>query len=245
MRYFLCFVFTACSLFSEIPLLKRDTPVPLTTSLIVPCIPKHFQYIPELLEQYAKQTVPPDEIVISLSEAASMASGEIDAVKNNPWPFQLKIIEHKEKRSEGENRNLGTQYASGDLMLYQDADDLPHPQRVELIKRLFENYQIDHLLHAYVLDTDFRGFTIYDFDSLPVYYSKELTNCVGNRHLHNGATALTRDVAHRVKWVEGFKISTDTFTNQEIYKVVNQKVFLLEPLVLYRHTFSTYHGINQ
>jgi hypothetical protein len=37
----------------------------------------------------------------------------------------------------------------GDIILYQDADDLPHPQRVEIVKQYFETHDIVHLTHSY------------------------------------------------------------------------------------------------
>ncbi len=241
--YWLLF-FAAFYAFADISLTLKMSPVHLTTSIIVPCAPKHFQYVPELLRAYAMQTRLPDEIVISLSEAIPLRS-EIDHVQEQPWPFDLQILEHSERRSEGENRNLGALRATADLFLFQDADDIPHPQRVEWVARLFETYEIDHLIHAYVLDSHFHGFPNYTAGDLTAYYSEKLTNCVGDRHFHNGATAMKREVASQVKWVEGFVISTDTLTNVEVYKSVEKKVFLLEPLILYRSTFSTYHGNNR
>lgn len=232
--------------FADIALIRREERLSLSTSVVVPCIPKHFQYIPGLLERYAGQTVAPDEVVISLSGTASMERGEIDSVKERRWPFRVKIVEHLERRSEGENRNLGTLEASGDLLLYQDADDVPYPQRVEIIKGLFEQYVVDHLIHGYLLDGAFSGtFPTYEIEALPIYYSDKLTNAVGNCHFHNGATALTREVAKRVKWIEGFVISTDTLSNMEIYKYVEHKVFLVAPLIVYREHTSSYHGINK
>jgi glycosyltransferase involved in cell wall biosynthesis len=237
--------FFLATLWAQEPLIERAAPLRLSVSLVIPCVPKHFPYIPELLKRYAEQTVQPDEVVISLSQAFFLDPNEIKAVKNEPWPFQLKILEHPDKRSEGENRNLGTLYSTGDLILYQDADDLPHPQRVEWIKYLFEHYQIDHLIHGYVLERNFHGFSHYDIDSRGAYYSQKLTNCVGDCHFHNGATALTRAVANQVKWVEGFVISTDTLSNEAVYRSIEHKVFLLKPLILYRDTLSTYHGNNR
>lgn len=226
-------------------LLKKEHPLSFTTSIIIPCAAKHFPYISELLEHYAAQTLLPDEIIISLSESTSIENGAIEQIQKKTWPFTLRIYAHENKRSEGENRNLGTLYSSGDLLIYQDADDLPHPERVEILKTLFDTYHIDHLLHTYVLDVHFTGFQSRSLDQLDVFYSQTLTNCIGENHFHNGAVAMTRELAKKIKWVEGFVISTDTLTHMEVYKTSAHKVFLLEPLILYRYNLSSYHGASQ
>ena len=43
-----------------------------TVSIIVPCHPKHAQHIESLLRVYEQQTVLPDEVVVSFSNAGSV-----------------------------------------------------------------------------------------------------------------------------------------------------------------------------
>ena len=126
----------------------------MTTSIVIPCVPQHFGHIFGLLYQYEHQTCIPDQIVISLSESECMSDEEFLFVENYHWPFELKIIKNHGKRSAGENRTIGSEHSCGDLILLQDADDIPHPQRVEIVKYIFEHYFIDHLMHSFFLEFD-------------------------------------------------------------------------------------------
>lgn len=225
----------------------RQERVHVTTSVLVPCVPKHLQYMEDLLTAYTQQTVLPDEIVISLAEVQKTDPNELGKIKAFPWPFKLHIIEHDRKVSEGENRNIGSDYSSGDVLLFQDADDLPHPQRIEIIKYLFENFYVQHIYHGYIdeLTNPNEKFEAYDLMRLDAFYAYQHVYQVGKRALHNGSVCFSRDIANQYRWVEGFRISTDSEFNQKIYKNVHDKVILVNPLVLYRHNYSTYHGTNK
>ena len=66
----------ACSLIKTTEIIAHET---LKTSIIIPCHPKHAQYLYELLKFYENQTILPNEVVISLSEA-----NQVDLIlKNN------------------------------------------------------------------------------------------------------------------------------------------------------------------
>src|SRR6185295_8415761 len=49
----------------------------------------------------------------------------------------------------GPSRQLGSDNSTGEVLIYQDADDLPHSKRVQIINHLFENNDILHLNHSY------------------------------------------------------------------------------------------------
>lgn len=81
---------------------KREMPLYLKTSVIIPCASSHFPLLEGLLISYAKQTRLPDEIVISLSAADSIGRIGIAALEQKSWGFALKIIPHEEACSRGE-----------------------------------------------------------------------------------------------------------------------------------------------
>ncbi len=125
---------------------RRPEALNLKTSILVPCHYKHFQFIPDLLKCYAEQTVTPDEVVISLQQYHLIPGEAISEVLDKTWPFSLKIV-FDEGVTAGVNRNNAAFNSTGDLLITQDADDLPHPQRVELIKHLFDNFYVELLMH--------------------------------------------------------------------------------------------------
>ena len=109
----------------------------IKTSVIIPCFYGHFQHLDELMNALCNQTVLPDEIVISLSEIDKLDPILVENFENKQYPFPVKLIKHQERLWAGPNRNSACQHASGDIFICQDADDLPHPQRIEIIKYFF------------------------------------------------------------------------------------------------------------
>lgn len=124
----------------------------LSSSVAVPCYYKHFKYLPSLLTSLTQQTCLPDEVVISLSQVEYLTNEEIDALENSPWPFPVEIIRRVGVFMEGSNRTTAARHCSSDIILCVDADDIPHPQRIEAVLQLFSTLpDADMVLcgHAY------------------------------------------------------------------------------------------------
>ncbi len=218
--------------------LLRKERISLKTSVIIPCVPKHFPLIHPLLEAYAQQTLLPDEIVISLSEAHLVTLDLISSIQNTSWPFSLIILPNPDKCSAGKNRNIACSRASGALILCQDADDLPHPQRVELVKWLFENYTLDHLMHLFTFsESDFLPL---DKENLKITLCKTYSQMASIRQTTNGNVCFTKNVFNRVHWRDSPKIGEDKLFNAHIYALFHHKIVLHAPLLLYRNTLSSF-----
>jgi len=120
-----------------------------TISVIIPCIASHIKYLSELLDSIANQTLIPNEVVISISQITKQNNLDIEMLKQQDWPFKLIIKSTYERKFAGENRNIAIQHSTGDLIICQDADDLAHPQRIEIIHQIFSETQFDLLLHYF------------------------------------------------------------------------------------------------
>lgn len=126
----------------------------LSSAVAVPCYYKHFKYLPGFLESLTRQTRLPKEVVISLSQVEHLPAEEVDALEAGPWPFRLEILRRAGVFMEGSNRTNAARHCSADVILCIDADDIPHPQRVEAVVQLFEVLpEADLVLcgHAYCL----------------------------------------------------------------------------------------------
>ena len=55
----------------------------------------------------------------------------------------------QERLYAGPNRQMAESLCSGDIIIYQDDDDLPHQRRVEVVKKIFEQFDIVSLNHSY------------------------------------------------------------------------------------------------
>lgn len=111
-----------------------------TVSVNIPCAVSHIEYLPRLLQSYANQTSVPEEVVISISSVKSNKhKKQIESIKKKKYPFKLKIISSTSNKKAGANRNTCAENSSGNLIVNQDADDLPHKQRIQIIKSSITN----------------------------------------------------------------------------------------------------------
>ncbi len=132
MNHLLSFLFSSLLLFSVLSA--------KTVSVIIPCYYKHADQLPMLLEHLCNQSTLPEEVVISLSEADKCERWIVESIEGAIYPFKVKLLQTNEKLPAGSNRNIACRNAKGDIFITQDADDIPHVQRVEIIKFVFENY---------------------------------------------------------------------------------------------------------
>lgn len=187
-------------------------------SLVIPCIPSHFLNLKEKLDVVLNGTRIPDEIVISLSESKYVPEKYIKEMKND---FSEKVdsfvvLEHDRKLTHGPNRQAGSEVASGELLIYQDADDYSHPQRLEIIEYFYENHDIVHLNHGWIP----TAIEFDDVDKTKVSYIKpediynryfpndrfidciSIVKCYGCEFVctHAGNTSILKKVLEKVRW---------------------------------------------
>ncbi len=126
----------------------------IVISVIVPCDRAHLQYLPKLLSALEIQSYIPDEIIISISNSTNQDDLIIEQIQQSNFRFAVKILRSAKRQFAGENRNIAIANATGDLIVCQDADDLPHKQRIEIIKNIFQKTNFDYLLHLFLAPTD-------------------------------------------------------------------------------------------
>lgn len=192
----------------------------MKTSMIIPCIPEDFRLLDRLFAFIYGSTVLPDEIILVLNQYKILPQVEIEDIKNR-YKDRLTVICIEERNWPGVNRQIGSNYATGDILIYQDADDVPHKLRVEIIKRYFETYDILHLNHSYLYNSYDFGIEI-DKSAIKHITSKELYNIyfpdgdiqsclevtlsyglnLGFEFplIHAGATAVKKELLSTVRW---------------------------------------------
>tara|TARA_Y100001963_G_scaffold130038_1_gene185901 strand:+ start:1679 stop:2527 length:849 start_codon:yes stop_codon:yes gene_type:complete len=131
----------------------------MKTSLIIPSTEYHFHHMNWILRCYEQGTVKPDEIIVSVSNSHMIPKNDIRLINDKfKKSFDsLKILEHTKPIPEGPNRGEGTLVASNEIITYSDSDDIPHPQRIEIIKYFFSKYDILHLNHTWTYDKNFHN----------------------------------------------------------------------------------------
>jgi len=249
LQIILCFFTVTLSLFAQPPYIIREpleTPRALSATVIIPCAAQHFLHLAPLLDFYSQQTRSPDEIVVSLSEIERIDTAAIDALENKSWPFRLNILRHTGKRSAGMNRNLACKASKGDLIICQDADDIPHPQRVEIVRFLFENYPIIHLMHTYFYEKPDWEFAPYCKEDINPYFfhNFDQLSSVYQDHLHNGNISFLREVSQNLHWEDVFGFDHDVKFNRDAYRLFKEGAAIDRDLILYRQRLSAFNPAN-
>ncbi len=244
-------VFLCClsPVFCALPPEKYPERQHMRTSVVVPCCQKHFKHLRGLLQYYTEQTQLPDEVVISLSDVEQINREEIDNLEHLSWPFILKIIKSEGRKSAGDNRNIAVAHCSNEVVLCQDADDIPHPQRVEIVKFVFENYHVDHLMHLYLFDRILgpeARFSLYVPEEVELVhysiYSGDPFNTL-NRWgygVHNGNICISKELGLQYKWDTRFWHGEDVDFNVDVYNRPFRTIVVRAPLLFYRYGLSSF-----
>jgi glycosyltransferase involved in cell wall biosynthesis len=116
-----------------------------TIGLAVPCYKGHITLLKRLFDSIEKQLRKPDMVVVSCSSS----SDEDIPYKSSDYSFPFKIYTHRERRNAAQNRNFAADNLDTDIVSFMDADDIMHPQRVQVVEKAFKK-NIVMLVHNFV-----------------------------------------------------------------------------------------------
>jgi len=128
---------------------KKNTKYSNTVTVGIPCIPKHVQYLSELIQNINEQELLPKEIIISLSESNEDDGILLEQKLNDISYSSIRVITSKDKKYAGENRNICGQYCNTGLISFIDSDDLMCPSRIKVVEEVFDRENYDVLFHNY------------------------------------------------------------------------------------------------
>ena len=219
---------------------KPAAPQGLKASIIVPCYHGHARYLASIIELYEQQTILPYEMVISLSEAQKVDASLIQSLRRAKYVFPVTLITSDQKLHAGENRNNACSRARGDIFICQDADDIPHPQRVEIIKYFFETFNVDYLLHQFMHDTD--SFEIITAkQQVPCVFLTRMDDVWHQGRLTFGNPALHRRVFQGLHWGD-LRMGEDVTFAAGVFALFNRNLVVKFPLYVYRSELSSLHA---
>lgn len=195
--------------------------MPESLSIVIPCYPPHARFLLRALQSIAGQTLKPLETLIGLSETSEAEAQRLSAYLSRITP--CKVIPSEQKCLPAANRNRAMQQAAGDLVVFMDADDTMHPQKLEIVEYFAVKTQCKLLLHGY-LQSSF-DYPWYSPAELKWVGSEEIlratfgspaqrnlnsetgpqseTNCYagGDYEVMHSCAAVTRDVLKRIQYV--------------------------------------------
>lgn len=100
-----------------------------TVSVLIPCY-NQAKHIRNVVKAALDQTCPPEEIIV-VDDASTDQS--VDILRTLP----IQLICHERNQGPAAARNTGLQAASGDIVLYIDADAYPDHHLIEVIQQAY------------------------------------------------------------------------------------------------------------
>jgi glycosyltransferase involved in cell wall biosynthesis len=206
----------------------------------IPCYIGHIDPLFKLLDSIQNQTVIPDKVVISCSSTTKTHFEfklECYFEKIQQYKFFLQIITSEEKKCASQNRNIAAfKLSDMDYITFIDADDVMHPQRIEILLKVFQDNDSDIILHNYhnyhnseILDGITKKIESHEINirsnSLKQCYSGCLTHKYyydTNDKIHHGHVSIKQAIFNQIQFPE----EPDFYTKEDC--VFCYRVFSLE-----------------
>jgi len=154
-----------------------------------------------MLGSLEKQTYLPDEVIVALSESSQKSAADMEARYSN-YSFPVRIIAFDERQFPGQNRNRGARAAKYDIVVFCDADDEYHPQKMEITQDVFLKYGPKMFLHNYKINDP--KFDVYDRTNIPLVLSEQLfANTFGQPPKRENSNFIFTDRPAEDRWVMG------------------------------------------
>lgn len=122
-------------------------------SIVIPCYPPHIKYLRSTLNDIINQTLVPKEVILAISGINKLLETDIFNKFNEQLKSKniiFKIVSTNLHQYAGINRNMGAQLADNEFIMFIDADDNIHPQKIEITKYYLDKYNPNVLIHNHI-----------------------------------------------------------------------------------------------
>ena len=135
-------------------------------TLCIPCVDKHIPLLLKLLSTVDKFTRKPDKIMIGLSPKfndSDLFKEKNEILKLYP-ELPIDIIVQTTKTNAAKHLNIMGKNVKEGYIIRADADDIIHPQKIEIIEQVINKYPDTKLiLHRYTANYTERDYTMKNF----------------------------------------------------------------------------------
>ena len=232
----------------------------MNISICIPCVDKHVPLLFKFLETIKYYTRKPDEIIISLSPKFDKI--DLNNIKNtlekNYLCYNLKCLVQNKQTNCADNLNKCFEIVTGDIIIISGADDIIHPQKLEIMEYLFNKYsETIMILHGFIQprhrDYSMKIFDKYDINNLNIYNDLTLgckarvpmpehridSDSFYNKYSDvicksycNGAISFKRKILNNIKF-KSIDYGEDTVFCSNIFNEYGNAIIILEKLMSY------------
>lgn len=212
----------------------------MSIGVAIPCYFGHIKNLINLLDSIEEQTIKPNKVVVSCSSTK-------DKIETKKYNFSLEINITEEHKNAAQNRNIAaSKLTDVEYITFIDADDVMHPQRIQILLKVFNETNCDIILHNFL--TDYLEFKHINIINIRI---NELVQCSSGciRHLdfykyanssqliHHSQSSIKKYIFDIVKYPEEseFARKEDSVFCHRIFGLKNIKnVYIENELSLYK-----------
>ena len=234
------------------PKLQLQSPVENTITVLIPCAHEDSHLLVNLINILNQQSIMPKEVIISLSGTKHITAEKlkhIDDLLRVKFPFTLKILYRSDKFWASQNKNYAASIATGDILVVQDADDIPHYQRFEIIKYFFDKYDIVHLMHSFIFRHDGHVILSSNYKSIPFnkpynishiafYHTKTQRHITTELPKTHGEIGVKKSVWDKFKWDNDRMTGEDTRFNRAVQAYYEKTYYIRPDLIIYNRVLQ-------
>jgi glycosyltransferase involved in cell wall biosynthesis len=173
----------------------------------IPCYYGHIDQLFFLLDSIEKQTILPDKVSVSCSSSQTFEN-------KKTYSFPLEIIVTEEKQNAARNRNVAAaKLQDMDYITFIDADDIMHPQRIEILLQVLKKEDSDIILHNFYDESEYN---VNIFDKIHIIsvrtdtLVKSLSGCITHVNgyndlidkIHHSQVTVKKNIFEQVKLPE-------------------------------------------
>jgi hypothetical protein len=214
----------------------------MTIGIAIPCYYGHIQNLTNLLDSIENQSVKPNKVVVSCSSTKEL-------FETKKYSFPLEIIITEEHKNAAQNRNIAASRLNDmDYITFIDADDIMHPQRIEILLKVFQDTDCDIILHNFLMnDSNFNH--IDNIDNIDIRIN-ELMQCYSGciRHkdfyrynksdlIHHSQSSIKKYIFDIIKYPEEqeYYSKEDCIFCHRVFSIPNiTNVYIANKLTFYK-----------
>lgn len=208
----------------------------MNIGIAIPTYKNHWYKTKKLLYHLSDCIIKPDCISISCSEINSDIIEDFELIKND-INIEILFSYFKEKYGAWFNRNVAAEKLNTDIISFFDGDDIPHFQRIEILKMCFENNSdTDAIVHNYHYQEgkiDTSVFTKIEMSKInfyknlinnidenkihPIFFDKKFNCPITIKNYHNAHVSIRRHLFQNIKY-KNLPYIEDSVFNSDIIK---------------------------
>ena len=201
-------------------------------TLCITCWSQDVNLLNQTLSCFRVQESEPDEVIIVGNDLREIK------VDNSA----IKTFAEPTRRSPSFNRNKGAEIATGDVNIYHDVDDLPHPQKIHFIKKAFLEHDVDAFVHGFSENTMYP----YRYGDLEIERIAKIkqdkylhSDICTDGDLHHGHLSIKKDLVTKYQYNEDIYFGGDADFIKRVFLAGHHVAYGNHKLINYQPSYKT------